>query len=80
MSAPSVALKNTGEYLQTPRYNEGIVKFSFMYRFASSGTGSYIVVEKESDNSWTAIDTLRYVDTSKNYPEYTFSIDEQVTS
>lgn len=80
VSAPSVALKNTGEYLQTPRYNEGIVKFSFMYRFASSGTGSYIVVEKESDNSWTAIDTLRYVDTSKNYPEYTFSIDEQVTS
>gem|GEM_PF-3692267 len=80
MSAPSVALKNTGEYLQTPRYNEGIVKFSFMYRFASSGTGSYIVVEKESDNSWTAIDTLRYVDTSKNYPEYTFSIEEHVTS
>ena len=38
MSAPSVALKNTGEYLQTPRYNEGIVKFSFMYRFASSGS------------------------------------------
>ena len=80
VSAPSVALKNTGEYLQTPRYNEGIVKVSFMYRFASSGTGSYIVVEKESDNSWTAIDTLRYVDTSKNYPEYTFSIDEHVTS
>ena len=80
VSAPSVALKNTGEYLQTPRYNEGIVKFSFMYRFASSGTGSYIVVEKESDNSWTAIDTLRYVDTSKNYPEYTFSIEEHVTS
>lgn len=79
-SAPSVALKNTGEYLRTPDYPLGIVSFSFMYRFASSGTGSYVVVEKEAGGNWTPVDTLHYVNTSKYYPQYTFSSDEGVTA
>lgn len=79
-SAPSVALKNTGEYLCTPSYPQGIVSFSFMYRFASSGTGSYVVVEKEAGGSWSPVDTLRYVNTSKYYPQYTFPVDEGVTA
>ena len=80
LSAPSMALKGTGEYLQTPDYPQGIVSFSFMYRFASSGTGSYVVVEKKVGGNWTSVDTLRYVNTSKYYPSYTFSIDEGVTA
>ena len=79
-SAPSMALKATGEDLQTPDYPQGIVSFSFMYRFASSGTGSYVVVEKKVDGNWASVDTLRYVNTSKYYPSYTFSIDEGVTA
>lgn len=79
-SAPSVALKKTGEYLRTPSYPQGIVTFSFMYRFASSGTGSYVVVEKEVGGNWSPVDTLRYVNTSKNYPSYTFEVGEQVTA
>lgn len=79
-SAPSVALKATGEYLCTPTYPQGIVSFSFMYRFASSGSGSYVVVEKQVGGNWASVDTLRYVNTSKYYPSYTFSIDEGVTA
>lgn len=80
VSAPSVALKATGEKLITPHYPEGIVSFSFMYRFASSGTGSYFVVEKELGGDWSVVDTLRYVNTSKYYPSYTFTAEEQVTA
>ena len=80
LSAPSMALKATGEDLQTPDYPQGIVSFSFMYRFASSGTGSYVVVEKKVDGNWASVDTLRYVNTSKYYPSYTFPVDEGVTA
>ena len=79
-SAPSMALKETGEYLQTPDYPQGIVTFSFMYRFASSGTGSYVVVEKMAGGRWASVDTLRYVNTSKYYPSYTFPVSEGVTA
>lgn len=79
-SAPSVALKNTGEYLCTPSYPLGIVSFSFMYRFASSATDSYVVVEKKVNDTWSPVDTLRYVNTSKYYPQYTFPVDEGVTA
>lgn len=79
-SAPSVALRATGEHLQTPRYPEGIVSISFMYRFASSGTGSYVTVEKEVGGEWLSVDTLRYVNTSKTYPRFDFPADEKVTA
>ncbi len=79
-AVPSVALKATGECLTTPDYPEGIVSISFMYRFASKGTGSYIVIEKEVAGSWSSVDTLRYVDTSKYYPSYTFSTEEKVSA
>ena len=39
-----------------------------------------MVVEKEVGGNWAPVDTLRYVNTSKYYPSYTFSIDEGVTA
>lgn len=69
----SIALKTNGEWLQTPTYADLIQKFGFMYRFPSSGTGSYLKVEAQNSSGWTKIDSIPYVNTSKFYPSYNFS-------
>ena len=70
---PSVGLKNDCEYIETPRYDANITALSFMYRFASSATGSYFVVEKLSDEEWSVLATIAYENTSKHTLSYDFA-------
>ena len=75
---PSIALKNTGEYIQTPTYNSPISALSFMYRFASKATGSSLLVEKLQGDTWSTLQTIDYVNTTKTTEQYTFNIDDNV--
>jgi len=75
---PSLQLANTGEFVQTPVYPHPVKKFSFMYRFPSGATGSYFFIEALKDESWVRIDSIRYVNTSKYYMNYSFSAAEQL--
>lgn len=70
---PSVGLKNEGEYIETPHYDANVTALSFMYRFASSATGSYFVVEKLSDEEWSVLATIAYENTSKHTLSYDFA-------
>lgn len=78
IAPPSISLRNTGEWLKTKTYPQTVSRFSFMYRFPSSGTGSYFIVEALSDSEWQRIDSIVYVNTSKYYPEYIFDSSEDV--
>ncbi|MGC3978418.1 MAG: endonuclease [Paludibacteraceae bacterium] len=71
---PSMQLKNSGEWLQTPVYSDIITKLSFMYRFPSSATGSYLKIEAQNTSGWTKIDSISYAgSTSKYFPTYSLS-------
>jgi predicted DNA-binding ArsR family transcriptional regulator len=78
---PSIALKNDGEYLQTKTYSLPVKKLSFMYRFASDATGSSLILEgiKENGNI-SRIDSISYVNTSKNYPVYFFQPSDEIVA
>ena len=70
-SAPSVALKNSGEYIQTPIATTPLSYVEFMYRFASSASGSYFVVYGVgSQGKLTQIDKIEYVNTTKTTLSY----------
>lgn len=73
LNPPSIAFKSNGEYLITKQFPDTITALNFMYRFPSSGTGSYLKVEMQNKNGWTKIDSIVYVNTSKYYPGYNFS-------
>lgn len=91
---PSVALKNTGEYVQTKVYPYPVKNFRFMYKYASSSPDSYFKVEalKTSASSapgnalaaaeaWEMIDSIPYAaSTSRYYPEYHFDQEDGVRS
>lgn len=70
---PAIAFKTNGEWLQTKQFSDTITALNFMYRFPSSGTGSYLNVEAKNSSGWTKIDSIPYVNTSKFYPSYYFS-------
>ena len=78
---PSIALKNDGEYLQTKTYSLPVKNLSFMYRFASDATGSSLILEgiKENGNI-SRIDSISYVNTSKNYPVYFFQPSDEIVA
>ena len=77
-SAPSVALKNSGEYIETPEYDAPVTVLSFMYRFASAATGSSLLVEYKKDGSWLALQTIDYVNTTKQTLDYHFEASDNV--
>ncbi len=77
-SPNSIALKNTGEYIQTKEYADPVSKLAFMYRFPSSGSGNLLTVEGLFGSNWQNIDSIFYVNTSKYYPEYNFTQEEEV--
>jgi hypothetical protein len=70
---PSVGLKNNNEWLQTKQYSYPVSSFSFMYRFASTGTGSSLLLDALSNGSWVRVDSIPYVNTGKTTPSYTFN-------
>ena len=75
---PSVSLKNDGEYIESPQYDAYVSGMSFMYRFASQATGSYLVVEKMSDEEWSVLATIAYENTSKHTLSYEFAEADKV--
>ncbi len=77
-SAPSVALKNSGEYIETPEYEAPVTAMSFMYRFASTATGSSLLVEYKKDGSWLALQTIDYASTTKKNLEFAFDASDNV--
>ncbi len=79
-AVPSVALKNNAEWLQTKTYALPVKELTFMYRFASAATGSSFGLYGLSNGSWTKIDSVNYVNTSKTNPVYTFSESQQITA
>ena len=80
VAPPSVALKTTGEWLQSPVYPYSIREISFMYRYPSNGTGSYFTVEALQGSEWVTIDRIDYVNTSKTILSYTFGPEDNVLS
>lgn len=77
---PSVSLKNTDEWLQTPEYPAPVTKLSYMYRYPSSGTGSYFLVHAYNGAIWSRIDSIVYVNTSKTSPVYNFTAGQNYRS
>lgn len=69
---PSLQLAATGQFVQTPEYPHPVTFFEFMYRFPSTATGSFFFVEGLRDTRWERIDSIRFVNTSKYYVNYTF--------
>lgn len=78
ISAPSVALKNSGEYIETPEYEAPVTAMSFMYRFASTATGSSLLVEYMKDGSWLTLQTIEYVNTTKKNIDFVFDVSDNV--
>lgn len=77
---PSMKFGNSGEWLQTKQFSDTINDLNFMYRFPSSGTGSYMIVQAQNQAGWTKIDSIPYVNTSKYYPSYSFSRNDGYTA
>jgi hypothetical protein len=78
VAIPSIALKNNGEWLQTKTFDYPVSKFTYMYRFPSTGTGSSLGVYARKNGLWSQIDSIQYVNTSKYNPVYAFSKSESV--
>lgn len=58
---PSVALKNTGEWLCSPMFDIPISSISFMYKFSGNGGKSYLSVYAiDKDGNETQIDSIYY--------------------
>ncbi len=76
VAIPSVNLKVNKEWLQTKTYPEAVSLLKFMYRFASTSTGSSFILEGLSNNNWIRVDSIPYKNTTKTFPVYTFSKDQ----
>jgi hypothetical protein len=77
---PSVQLRNNGEWLQTKTYPHPVTRFSFMYKWPSSGTGSSLAVYAKENENWIRIDSILYVNLSKYYPVYIFARERNITA
>lgn len=80
IAIPSLQLRNAGEFVQTKVYPYPVKSLSFMYRFPSSGTGSYFILQAFTGENWEKIDSVAYSNTSKYYPAYSFSVEDNVTA
>ena len=68
----SIALKNNGEYIQTPTTPYPITEFEFIYRFPSTtATDSYFIVYSvDSQGNLNQIDKIKYTNTAKTTLRY----------
>lgn len=78
VASPSVAFKNAKEWLQTKTYPQAVSRFTYMYRIASTSTGSSILVDGLSNITWVRLDSIPYKNTTKTYPVYTFTKDQNM--
>lgn len=72
IAIPSISLKNNGEYLVTKLYDSSVSKLTFMYRFASTATGSSLLFEGFQNGQWTQLANYLYVNTTKVFPIFNF--------
>lgn len=80
VAAPSVGLKTNGEWIQTKTYPSAVTKFTYMYRFASTATGSSLAVYGLSKGTWMRIDSFLYVNTNKVYPVSNFTKAQEMSA
>ena len=80
IAPPSIALRNSGEYIQTPEMSGAVTRFSFMYRYPSGAGASYFKVEAFNGTVWVKIDSIPYVNTSKYIMDYQFNRELQYKS
>jgi hypothetical protein len=80
IAIPSLQLRNAGEYVQTKNYPHPVRNLSFMYKFPSGGTGSYFILQAYTGENWEKIDSVAYSNTSKYYPAYSFSVEDNITA
>lgn len=80
VAPPSIALKNSGEYIQTPELPGAATRLSFMYRYPSGAGASYFKVEAYNGTSWVKVDSIPYVNTSKIIMDYQFNRELRYTS
>ena len=67
-SPNSIALKNDGEYLQTPITQDPITYCEFMYRFPSAATGSYFIVYAvDLQGNINQIEKIEYANSTKKF-------------
>lgn len=71
-SPNAIALKTSGEWIQSPTLPSPITQLSFMYRFPSKGLGAYFIIEGFENNTWHNIDTIYCENTNKKTLQYTF--------
>lgn len=79
IAPPSVQLANTNDSLVSPRFDIPISKINFMYKWASAGTGSSLIVEVLKNNQWQKVDSIRYINLSRYYPTYNFARAENIS-
>lgn len=79
-AAPSVALKNAGEWIQTSEYHASVTEFRFMYRFPSAATGSSLLLEAQANGVWSEVATIAYENTKKQNVSYTFEKSQAVSA
>jgi hypothetical protein len=80
IAPPSVQLKNNEEWLQTKTFPHSVTRFTFMYKWPSSGTGSSLAVYAKENENWTRIDSILYVNLSKYNPVYNFAKERNITT
>jgi len=80
IAPPSVQLRNNGEWLQTKTYPHPVTRFTFMYKWPSSGSGSSLALYAKENESWIRIDSIFYVNTSKYNPVYNFAKERNITT
>ena len=72
IASPSVAFKNAKEWLQTKTYPQAVSKLSFMYRFATYVAGASLLIDGQSNGSWTRIDSIICKNNTKITQSYSF--------
>jgi len=78
VAAPSVNLKVNKEWLQTKIYPQAVSRLTYMYRFASASAGSSMLLDGFNNNTWVRLDSIPYKNTTKTYPVYTFTKDQNM--
>ncbi|MFZ4581446.1 MAG: endonuclease [Paludibacter sp.] len=76
VAAPSIQLNTSGSWLMTKNYGSPVTKFTFMYKFASTGTGSSLLLEGFQNGQWNHIANYPYVNTSRNNPLFNFTSEQ----
>jgi hypothetical protein len=76
VAAPSIQLNTSGSWLMTKNFGSPVTKLTFMYKFASAGTGSSLLLEGFQNGQWNQIANYPYVNTSRNYPLYNFTAEQ----